>query len=165
MREEDLLHHWGKELFYLIDDPRGLFNGRPLRNDNHDYNELEIFAMRDLGDKKKMTSTLAFIRDVYKLTNKGRGKGKHKVLENLKSEHFSIQDIMNNGLMSLLDLGFLYSILALAYSERDQLKKDIKWSSKIETSYLHADYKKLFSELDRSYHSYGQFNPTIKFVY
>lgn len=38
IREEELLPNWGKELFYLIDDPRGLFNGRQLRNDNHDYN-------------------------------------------------------------------------------------------------------------------------------
>lgn len=72
---------------------------------------------------------------------------------------------MNNGIISLLDLGFLYSVLALAYNQRDQLKKGVKWSSKIETFYLQSDYKKMFLELDRSYNSYGQFNPTIRFVY
>ncbi len=78
-----------------------------------------------------MNSTLALLRDVYKLTKKGRGKAKAKVFENLKSDHFSSQDIMNNGIMSLLDLGFLYSILGLAHCDRATLKQDVKWSSKI----------------------------------
>jgi len=45
------------------------------------------------------------------------------------------------------------------------LKKDTKWSSKIEITYLNAEYKKMFSEIERSYDNYGQFNPTIRFVY
>ncbi len=42
--------------------------------------ELEIFSMREIADKKKVNSTLSFLRDVYKLTKKGRGKGRAKVL-------------------------------------------------------------------------------------
>lgn len=38
---------------------------------------------------------------------------------------------MNNGIVSLLDLGFLYSILALAFLDRAALKQDIKWSNKL----------------------------------
>lgn len=34
IREEELLPNWGRELFYMIDDPQGLFK------DSHDYNEL-----------------------------------------------------------------------------------------------------------------------------
>ena len=38
--------------------------------------------MRVFEDSKKINSTLAFIRDIYKLSNKGRGRGRMKVLEN-----------------------------------------------------------------------------------
>lgn len=65
----------------------------------------------------------------------------------------------------MLDLGFLYSLIALAYSNREALKSDIKWSSKIELSYLQADYKKLFHDLHHEYEEYGRFNPTIRFVF
>ena len=41
--------------------------------------------MREISDKKKVNSVLAFLRDIYKLTKKGKGKGRAKVLENLKS--------------------------------------------------------------------------------
>lgn len=64
-----------------------------------------------------------------------------------------------------MDLGFLYSLLALAYKDRKYLKQDVKWSSKTEIAYLQADYKKLFSEITRHYDNYGQFNPTIRFVF
>ena len=81
IRDEDLFPVWGKELFYMIDDPMGSIQYK----DSRDYSELEVFAMRELSDKKKMNSTLALIRDIYRLTKKGRGKGKVKVFENLKS--------------------------------------------------------------------------------
>jgi len=35
--------------------------------------------MRDLPDKKKVNSTLAILIDIYKLTRKGRGKGRVKI--------------------------------------------------------------------------------------
>lgn len=121
--------------------------------------------MRELSDKKKMNATLAFLIDVYRLTRKGRGKGRQKVFENLKSEHFNTLQIINNGIISLLDLGFLYSIVALAHSDRETLKKDIKWSSKIEIAYIQTDYKKLFTDIHKSYENAGRFNPTVRFVY
>jgi hypothetical protein len=163
IRDEDLFPLWGREMFYLIDDPLKVNAAR--RHEARDYSELEIFSLRELADKKKMNSTLALLRDVYKLCRKGRGKGRMKVFENLRAEHLSTQQIISNGILSLLDLGFLYSIIALAYSDRETLKQDVKWSSKIEIAYLQADYRKLFGDLNREYENYGRFNPTIRFVY
>ena len=65
----------------------------------------------------------------------------------------------------MLDLGFLYSILGLAYLDREILKQDIKWSSKLEILYFQTEYKKLINDIKRSYDSFGKFNPTIRFVY
>lgn len=112
-----------------------------------------------------MNSTLALLRDVYRLTKKGQGKSKMRVFENLLSEHLNTQQVMANGILSLLDLGFLYSIISLAHSSREALKKDVKWSSKIETDYLHSDYRKLFASIEKHYDSHGRFNPTARFVY
>jgi hypothetical protein len=75
VREEELLPAWGREMFFAIDDPLGKFTYKEAR----DYSELEIFAMRESVEKKKVNSTLALLRDVYKLTRKGRGKGRAKV--------------------------------------------------------------------------------------
>ena len=121
--------------------------------------------MRDLADKKKMNSTLALIKDIYNLTKKGRGLGRVKAFEHLKADHLTTTNVMNNGIMSLLDLGFLYSIVALAFLSREALKQDIKWSSKLEISYLQTDYKKLMHDIHRSYDNFGKFNPTIRFVF
>jgi len=67
--------------------------------------------------------------------------------------------------MSLLDLGFLYSILAIAYLDRETLKQDIMWSSKLEILYFQTEYKRLINDIKRSYENFGKFNPTIRFVY
>jgi len=115
IKDQDLFPLWGKEMYYMIDDPNGT---TMMSKDSRDYSDLEVFAMRELPDKKKMTASLAFLIDVYRLTRKGRGKGRQKVFENLKSEHFNTLQIINNGILSLLDLGLLYSLVALAHSDR-----------------------------------------------
>ena len=85
------------------------------------------------------------MRDIYRLSRKGRGKGRVKVLENILAPHFNMQDIIANGIFNLSDLGFLYSLLTLAFKDRSSVKRHIKWSSKVETSYLQSYYKKLFA--------------------
>lgn len=47
--------------------------------------------MRVYPDKKSINSTLAFVRDLYKLSRKGRARSKVKVLENILEGSFSIQ--------------------------------------------------------------------------
>lgn len=121
--------------------------------------------MRVYDDKKSINSTLAFVRDVYRLSKKGRARGKVKVLENILSGDFSTQDLLSSGIFSLADLGLLYTLLSLAFKDRKSLKRDVKWSSKIEIAYLGADYKKLFADLNRAYDTYGQFNLTIRLVF
>ena len=139
----------------------------PLKNsnDNRSYQDLEFFSVRSFQDEKKINSTLALVRDIYRLSKKGRGKGRVKVLENILAPHFNMQDILANGIFNLTDLGFLYSLLVLAFKDRSSVKKHIKWSSKVEIAYLQSDYKKLFSDLRRHYENFGCFNPTIAFVY
>lgn len=121
--------------------------------------------MRVYEDKKSINSTLAFVRDIYKLSKKGRARGKVKVLENILAGEFSIQDLLAAGIFNLADLGLLYTLLSLAFKDRQSLKRDVKWSSKIEISYLAADYRKLIADLNRAYDNYGQFNLTIRLVF
>lgn len=45
--------------------------------------DLEYFAIRVYEDRKKISSVLAFVRDIYKLSPKGRGRGRVKVLEDV----------------------------------------------------------------------------------
>jgi hypothetical protein len=49
--------------------------------------------------------------------------------------------------------------------DRTVLKKDVKWSNKLEIAYLQADYKKLINDINGEYDSFGKFNPTIRFVF
>ena len=88
-----------------------------------------------------------------------------KVLENTLAGDFTIHDILGSKIFSLQDLGLLYTLLSLAYKDRASLKKDIKWSSKIQILYLKADYKKLLQDLQKAFDNYGQFNLTISLVY
>lgn len=105
------------------------------------------------------------MRDVYRLSKKGRARGKVKVLENILNGEFSIQDLLSAGILSLADLGLLYTLLSLAFKDRKSLKRDVKWSSKLEIAYLSADYKKLFADLNRAYDNYGQFNLAVRLVF
>lgn len=121
--------------------------------------------MRVYEDRKSINSTLAFVRDIYKLSRKGRARGKIKVLESTLGGDFSIQDLLAAGIFNLADLGLLYTLLSLAFKDRKSLKRDVKWSSKIEIAYLGADYRKLIADLKKAYENYGQFNLTIRFVF
>ena len=50
---------------------------------------------------------------------------------------------MQNKCISFRDMGYLYSLISIAYHGRDHLKRDIKWSAKVENTYLRKNYKKL----------------------
>lgn len=160
IRDEDYLWHWGREIFYLVDtlEENGEFQVRG-------YQDLEFFSVRVFPDKKSINSTLAFVRDLYKLSRKGRARSKVKVLENIIEGSFSIQELLAAKIFNMADLGLLYSILALAFKDRKALKRDVKWSSKIEISYLNADYAKLLLDLRKAYDSYGQFSLPIRLMF
>lgn len=68
-------------------------------------------------------------------------------------------------IFNMADLGLLYTILALAFKDRKALKKDVKWSSKIEISYFNADYAKLLLDLRKAYDNYGQFSVPIRLMF
>lgn len=38
---------------------------------------------------------------------------------------------MENQVISLQDLGFVYSLIMLAYHDREELTRDVKWSAKL----------------------------------
>ena len=50
---------------------------------------------------------------------------------------------MQNKLISFKDLGYLYSLISIAYHSRDHLSRDLKWSSKLENIYLRKNYRNL----------------------
>ena len=160
IRDEDYFSRWSREMFYFLD-------AAPKKNfsEQRSYQDLEFFSVRAFQDEKKINSTLALMRDIYRLTRKGRGKGRVKVLENILAPHHSLQDIIANGIFNLSDLGLLYSLLVLAFKDRQSIKRHVKWSSKIENFYLQSEYKKLFAEIRKNYEAYGCFNPTISFIY
>ncbi len=87
--------------------------------------------MRVFPEKKSINSTLALVRDIYRLTKKGRARNKMKVLENILEGDYSVQDLLASKLLNLADLGLLYSLLMLGFKDRKALKKDLKWSSKL----------------------------------
>lgn len=65
---------------------------------------------------------------------------------------------MQNKVISFDDMGFLYSLLLIAYQKREKMQEDIKWSGKIENFYLRKNYKKLLDIIaqekkKRCYHS------------
>ena len=65
-------------MFYLIDDPFNVM--KEQSNRKRDYEDLEIFSKRMSEDPKKANATLALVKDIYRLTRKGKGKGQIKVL-------------------------------------------------------------------------------------
>lgn len=160
VRDEEYLWQWGREMFYLVDslEERGEQQARG-------YKDLEFFSVRLFPDRKSINAALAFVRDLYKLSRKGRARSKVKVLENILDGNFSIQELLAAKIFNLADLGLLYSVLALAFKDRSALKRDVKWSSKIEISYLRADYARLLLDLRKAYESYGQFSLPLRLVY
>ena len=53
------------------------------------------------------------------------------IFKNVIDLDFSVQQIMQNKVISFSDAGFLYSLLCLAYQDRSKMMEDIKWSSKM----------------------------------
>jgi hypothetical protein len=129
------------------------------------FENLEFFSIRLIEGNNKVNTSLALLRDIFKLTQKGKGRGKMRIFENLLNGGYSLKDIIENKILSLLDLGYLYSLLGLAYKDRSSLATNVQWSSKIEINYLQNDYLKLFESIKKCYDNYGQFNILIAILY
>lgn len=66
--------------------------------------------------------------------------------KNLIEMGFGNELVSKNRAMSYTDLGFLYSLLTIAYKKKDKIKY-VKWSNKLENQYLNNNYKTVMQTL------------------
>lgn len=66
--------------------------------------------------------------------------------KNLIEMGFGNEQVSKNRAMSYNDLGFLYSMLTIAYKKKDKIKF-VKWSNKLENQYLNNNYKTVLQTL------------------
>jgi hypothetical protein len=60
------------------------------------------------------------------------GQGESKFFDNLLSSNWLTLDaITNNSVISYVDLGIVYSLIALAKKDRITLKQKVPWSAKL----------------------------------
>lgn len=62
--------------------------------------------------------------------------------DNVIKQGITSLEISKNKVMSYNDLGFLYSMVAIAYKKKIDIP-NIKWSSKMENLYVNSKYKAL----------------------
>lgn len=66
--------------------------------------------------------------------------------KNLLEMGFGNELVSKNRAMSYTDLGFIYSLLTIAYKKKDKIKY-VKWSNKLENQYLNNNYKTVMQTL------------------
>lgn len=66
--------------------------------------------------------------------------------KNLIEMNFANEQVSKNRAMSYSDLGFIYSLLTIAYKKKDKIKY-VKWSNKLENQYLNNNYKTVMQTL------------------
>ncbi len=66
--------------------------------------------------------------------------------KNLIEMGFGNELVSKNRAMSYTDLGFIYSLLTIAYKKKDKIKY-VKWSNKLENQYLNNNYKTVMQTL------------------
>lgn len=84
------------------------------------------------------------VKDLKAIDINPKTSSTFKTLLDLKHEN---DRLIENRVLSFQDLGFLYSIIVLAYGSREEVATDVSWSSKLENQYLRRNYKTLLNVL------------------
>lgn len=89
----------------------------------------------------------------------------NKFFDDLLSGNHSVNAIISNQVISYVDLGILYSLVALAKKDREFLKVKTLWSAKLEVLFLQNNFRELLSKIHKINETQGKFHPLIDKLY
>jgi len=75
------------------------------------------------------------------------GQSGIKFFDNLLNQNYNLSSILSNLVISYVDLGIIYSLVALAKKDRAFLKIKTAWSSKLEVLYLQNKFRELLDNI------------------
>jgi hypothetical protein len=75
------------------------------------------------------------------------GQSGTKFFDNLLNQNYNLSSILSNLVISYVDLGIIYSLVALAKKDRAFLKIKTAWSFKLEVLYLQNKFRDLLDKI------------------
>ena len=145
VQREEFYTEFGLALYYLSD-----------------YPEMIRFHNLTLG-QAFMESSVDFclVRDLKALHDNQKVNSAFRTILEYK---FQDHQLLKNRALSFDDLGFLYSLVSLAYRPRHELLKEVSWSCGLEHLYLRRQYRALLHRIDAERES-RCFNPILARIY
>ena len=62
---------------------------------------------------------------------------------------FGVQQIAKNRVLSHQDLGYLFSLISLAFRTREELLTEVSWSGELQQLYHRRQYKRILDKIER----------------